>query len=366
LSGGTAARQPRSPIPELSAILVHYRQPELAALCVATLRETFVRDRVAGEIVLVDCGSGPADAERLAALPADTRVFLADNRGYSGGVNAGLARARSARLLLSNVDVTYRAGSLRPLLVALDDPAVGAAAPVCEWDPEIRLLLPPGFDPGFFDELALFRSGRSPVRDDSRFAHFARDAIRLWTLGGRARHLSGAVLAVRRDVFDRVGRFDERFPFEYEETEWERRVHAARLELRVVRGSRVRHAWGASASGSAETDRRRATSRRLYRERRFGRLGRAILESAERRSRPSGAAPALLTRPELPPRPGAWVGLSPHRSRIPFLGADLSSGFRLSEDAEAALPAGDWFWTVFSSDDGRPFETHVRTRTKTA
>jgi len=81
----------------------------------------------------------------------------------------------------------------------------------------------------------------------------------------------------RREVFDRVGRFDERFPFEYEETEWEDRVRARGLQLRLVPRSRVRHLWGASAAASSDVAARRAESRRVYRSRRYGWLSRAIL-----------------------------------------------------------------------------------------
>lgn len=344
---------------DLSAILVHYRQPELAARCVATLRRALESDGVSGEIVLVDCGSGPEDAARLSSIPADIVVALPDNRGYAGGLNAGLARAGGARLLLSNVDVEYRPGSLSPLLAALDDPAVGVAAPVCVWDSDDRVLLPSGFAPNFLDELALLRTGGGTARDGRRFAAFARESVRLWTAGGSARHLAGVVLASRRDVFDRVGRFDERFPFEYEETEWERRVRAARLDLRVVTASRVRHLWGGSASGDPETERRRGLSRRRDRRLRFGRLGRALLERAEKRPRPgprtSNPAPS-----EVAARPGEWLAISPHASRIPFAGVDLSRPFRLPAELESAGPAGDWYWTIFSAESGRPLEAFVR------
>ncbi|MCA1582767.1 MAG: glycosyltransferase [Acidobacteria bacterium] len=338
-------------------MVVNYRQAALAAACANTLRDGFAREGIGGEIVLVDCGSGDAEAEALRGIDADRLIRLPDNRGYAGGVNAGLARARGSRLVLSNADVLFRPGALTALLAAIARPGAGAAAPICEWDPDGRVLLPPGFDPGFFGEFGLFRTGISPARDDRRFARFAREAVSLWTRGGTARHLSGAVLVSRRDVFDRVGRFDERFPFEYEETEWESRVRRAGLDLAVVAGARVRHLWGGSIAGDPETSRRRAASRRLFRQRRYGRLGRALLERAERRRRRPHRAPTGRLD-EIPARPGDWVALSPHASRVPFAGADLSRPFRPSELA-SSLPAGEWFCTTFSGADGRPRETFV-------
>lgn len=311
--------------------------------------------------MLVDCGSGESEAEALRRIDADRLVALPDNRGYAGGVNAGLARARGRHLILSNADVLFRPGALTALLAAVARPGAGAAAPVCEWDSDGRVLLPPGFDPGFFGELGLFRAGSSRARDDRRFARFAREAVSLWKRGGAARHLSGAVLASRRDVFDRVGRFDERFPFEYEETEWESRVRRAGLDLAVVADARVRHLWGGSASGDPETALRRGASRRLFRQRRYGRLGRVLLERAERRqARLDGVRTRRLD--EVPARPGEWIALSPHASRIPFAGAELSTPFRIPADLVSSLPPGEWFCTTFSGADGRPRETFVLER----
>lgn len=346
-------------IPDLTAVIVNYRSAAKAVRCAATLREAFARESIGGEIVLVDCGSGEGEAGALRSASADAAVLLPENRGYSGGVNAGLARARAPRLLLSNADVEYGSGCLSALIAAVDDPAVGAAAPVSAWDAAGRVLLPPGFDPGFLAEMSLLRSGRSPARDARRFAAFARDAVRLWTRGGRARHLTGAVLAARRDVFDRAGRFDERFPFEYEETEWEGRVRRCGLELRLVAEARVRHLWGGSASGDAATEKRRAASRRLFRERRYGRIGRALLERASRPV-PPGSRRATRESLEVPARPGDWLALSPHASGIPFAGVDLSTPFRLPPEVRDAMPPGPWAWTVFRGADGRPLESWSR------
>lgn len=68
--------------PDVSVVVVNHRSAAEAAGCAASLAEAFAREGLAGEIVLVDCGSGPEEARALERIPADTRVLLAENRGY--------------------------------------------------------------------------------------------------------------------------------------------------------------------------------------------------------------------------------------------------------------------------------------------
>lgn len=333
--------------PAFSAIIVNHRSAGEAAACVASLREAFARENVAGEIVLVDCASGPEEVRELSSLRADAEVFLPDNRGYSGGVNAGLDRARAPRLILSNADVIFLHGAVTALLAEIEDPKVAAAAPLCFWDAGLTLRLPADSHTGFFGELGV-----------GRFAPFARRTLALWERGGDAPHLVGAVLAARRDVFDRVGRFDERFLFEYEETEWEDRAIERGLRLRFVPGAHVRHLFARSAARNPETERRREVSRQLYRERRYGRIGRALLERAA--SRPPRAVTAtILSEPRVPARQGASLAISTNPSLIPFAGASLAEDFRLPEDVLASLNSGPVYLRVFRTADGRPLETFV-------
>jgi N-acetylglucosaminyl-diphospho-decaprenol L-rhamnosyltransferase len=344
--------------PFVSAIVVNHRSAVECAGAVGSLRRAFQEEGVPGEIVLVDCASGAEEVERLAALRADLLLPLPENRGYSGGVNAGLARARAPRLLLCNADVVLFPGALTSLLSALEDPSVGAAAPLACWDADCRLWLPPGDPPGFVSELLQLAAGRAPALDARRFALFAREAVRLWRSGGAARHLIGAALAARREVFDRVGRLDERFPFEFEETEWEDRVRGEGLALVFVPRARVRHLYGASAARSPETAARREVSRRLYRERRYGRLGRKALDWAA-----SGRRDLLPARPiafpAAPATPGAWVAFSNNPSCLPFAGAPLTSDFLLPAEVAAGLSPGTWYLRLFREEDGQPLATFV-------
>jgi GT2 family glycosyltransferase len=341
--------------PAVSAIVVSHATSAEAAACVASLSEAFAREGVRGEIVLVDCASGEDERARLKTVPADRTILLADNRGYSGGVNAGLAAARGGKILLCNADVVFHPGAVTALADALEVPARGAAGPLCVWDEKGLLLLPPGFAPSFLGELAQMRSDGDSALGRRRFAAFARRTLRFWREGGRVRHLSGAVLAARRDVFDRVGRLDERFPFEYEETEWEDRVRAAGLELRYEPGARVRHLWGSSSSRNSGTAERRSASRREYRNRRYGRIGRLLVERAARRRAEPDPRIERGAPPSFAPRPGAFLAASPNPSGLPFAGASLETGFAFPREILDRL-SGRWYFTIFRGEDGRPIE----------
>jgi GT2 family glycosyltransferase len=332
---------------EVGAIVVSHRSAGEAGRAVASLRRAFAETGVSGEVLLVDCGSGPDEVARLEEAGAD-RLVAIENRGYSGGVNAGIAAARARVLMLCNADVELEPGSLGPLLEAVGRPEVGAASPVQHADPEGRLLLPSGFGAGFARDLSQAAGGRWGA--DRRFARHAVRQWRLWREGGETDYLTGSLLVVRRDVVDRVGRFDERFPFEYEETEWEDRVRSARLTLRVVTRARARHAPGTSSARNPGTGTRRRESRRVYRLRRYGRIGSAFLAWAERRAPPAvvPAAPAVFeARGE-----DFALAVSPNPSLLPFAAVSLQSGVESGWIAAAA--GAPLYARVFRVRDGRP------------
>lgn len=333
-------------MPEVSAIVVSHRSSAEAASAVASLRSEFREESLPGEVILVDCGSGAEERPALEEIGAD-RFLAIENRGYSGGVNAGIAAARSRLLLFCNADVLFSRGSLAPLLAAAREPRTGAAAPVQHADDGGRVMLPTGFGAGFGRDLAQALGGRAP----RRLARFARHASRqwgLWTEGGEADYLAGSVLATRRDVVDAIGRFDERFPFEYEETEWEDRARGAGYVLRVAARSRVRHVSGVSSARNAEAGERRRRGRDLYRRRRYGMIGRAILSWAGG----AGRVPAAAAAPVRFEREGAGraLALSPNPSMLPFAAASLAEPVETAP--LGALFGIPLFAAVFSVSDG--------------
>jgi N-acetylglucosaminyl-diphospho-decaprenol L-rhamnosyltransferase len=189
---------------EVTAVVLNWRTP------VQTIRSVraLVSDGVpAGRIVVVDNGSEDRSAERLAAdLPASVVVALDENLGFGRGNNIGARALPGPAYLFVNSDAfVHRRGSTESLLAALDDPLVGLAVP--------RLLN---------EDLSLQRSvvpAAGPLPELVRASGLSRlipntlqPALGTHWDHGQSRTIqaaTGAVVAVRADVWEGLGGFSE-------------------------------------------------------------------------------------------------------------------------------------------------------------
>ena len=226
----------------ISLVVVNYRAAALAAEAVRTARAATSQPL---QVVIVDnsCDAREADALRASA---DTLLVSETNRGYAGAINLARQSCEGETMIVANPDVTFAPRSID--LLADHDAAV--AGPALFWDDAHEWLLPPG-DPltgrQKLDEVLATRSrAYFEQRDRRRFLQ----RVRFWSLREttEARMLSGAVLAIRTRDFDSLGGFDERFPLYFEETDFLRRVSAARKKIVYVPEARVRHLYNQSAS----------------------------------------------------------------------------------------------------------------------
>jgi GT2 family glycosyltransferase/glycosyltransferase involved in cell wall biosynthesis len=189
-------------------------------------------------VVIVENGPGPAPC----ASPEVEVLRLAENRGYAGGMNAGMAWLRREgcdRFLLLNNDAVLEEGSLRRMAEALNDPALAAVGPVV-------LRASDGRVESIGTRLAP-RTGRSRLEGHGRRPIEGNGIL-------PAQSLSGTALMLRADALDRVGPLDEAYFHSFEDTDWCGRARAAGFALAVVQGARVHHAGGRTL-GARSADR---------------------------------------------------------------------------------------------------------------
>ena len=349
----------------LALIFVHYHVPDLLARAVRAARADLEASRLDADIVVVDNGSHEADADRLRALPADY-VKSPTNLGYAGGINRGVARTRASHLLLLNADVEVSRGCIAALREALEAGA-GVAGPRFHWDEGGTIMLPPAERRTRRHALASLCArvgtpGAAWVRRAWR-----RHARRHWLADRplRSFDLSGALLAVRRDAWERVGPFDEAFKLYFEETDWLHRCRRLGLPASFVPGAAALHRYNQSAVQQRLAATWFAESAQRFETRHYGAwfvgLKRHLPGGAPplaARALPADAAPPSLdlTAFRRRARGRLWIEISPNPSAIPaascIVGTPSAARWHLPEDVWRHLAPGQYRLQVVD-DAGR-------------
>src|SRR5438270_5047709 len=96
--------------PDLTTIIVTYKNDASLARCLASLREA--ADELAHEVVVVDNGLQPSTARMVKQdFPEAEYVSMGSNVGFAAACNAAARRVRSKYLLFLNPDtIVPRAG----------------------------------------------------------------------------------------------------------------------------------------------------------------------------------------------------------------------------------------------------------------
>ncbi len=362
-----SAADGRLPV-RVAIVIVHYRTPDLAAECVASLRAEAPGSEA--RIVLVDNGSEPQGRELLQQLSIEI-IEPGENLGFAGGVNRGVAYCLEAgseagpvdAIVILNPDVLVLPGCLAALLAELDRGAA-VAGPKFYWDRGERLLLPPTERRTRRDELRAAAAHRGGARADRARAHWRDHAREHWLAAEplRTPWLSGGLLAIRRDAWESVGPFDEGYRLYFEETDWLLRLAARGLESRWVPAARAVHLYAQSALREPASQAWFEESAERFRHRWYGVGFSRLLASVAPAEAvtvdplpflPSEGLDLNALAEGLPGGSGTiWIEVSPSLWGFPAAAEriEIPSGFwRLPEEIAERLPAGEW--TVLASDE---------------
>jgi GT2 family glycosyltransferase len=215
-------------IPEVSVVVPTWNTRALLRACLDSLDRQ--RPDVRLEVIVVDNASDDGTAEMVATdHPWVTLVANTENRGYSGGANAGLAHARGAIVVVLNSDTIVHDGALARLHAALQArPDVGAACP--------RTLDPHG-------RLQSIGAGLLTPADylGRIFGRYRPDPDRDPDASGYVGSASGACMTLTRRALDQLGGFDEGLPLFLEEQDLARRLARSGLRCYYVADAAITH-----------------------------------------------------------------------------------------------------------------------------
>jgi GT2 family glycosyltransferase len=234
---------------QVAAVICTYRSRREVGEALRSCLGSGLEER---QLTVVDNGSGDGTAGLVQELFPSARVLrLERNLGFAKANNLAARGLPGDTLLLLNPDAVLVGDALRVMLSALaQDPARGAVSPRIDrpdgsLDAACRRTFPSPV-------IALWRLvGLSRLRPSSpRFGaynltHLAVDRPTEIDSG------SGACLLIRREIWDRLGGFDEGFFMFGEDLDFCWRIHELGLTVWYEPGARVVHCKGQSSQQNA-------------------------------------------------------------------------------------------------------------------
>lgn len=301
--------------PRSAAAIITHDSAGCIGACVASALARFEH------VVVVDNASADGTPELVAEVGGARLIANRTNRGFAGAANQALAALECDCVLLLNPDAEL-ISEIDPLEEACAAPDVAAAAGklVDEFDrPQLGFNIRSFPTPAAlaFEALGLNRLFPSnPV--NRRYRRLDLDADR----PADVEQPAGAFLMIRRDVWLRLGGFDERFhPVFFEEVDFLARAARRGYRIRYVPAAVARHRGGHSVRRLPAGRRQRYWYLNLlrYAEKHFGRGAQAAVSAA--------VLAGALARAVVSPLCGAgWEMAAAHGNVIPIAAKSLLSG----------------------------------------
>lgn len=239
--------------PFLSIILVNHNARLHLESCLRSLREHPAS--IATEIIVVDNASTDGSRDVIASAGRGVRrIFNQENLGFARANNLGVDASRGKFILFLNTDTVVGKGALDRLCSRLQShPEAGAVGPALFRDEENPQV-------SFGNRVDFFAQWRQKVIWNPYHARRLKTDRRPRKVGW----LSGACLLVRREVFSRVGGFDENFFLYFEDIDLCYRIRRSGRRLLFFPDIRILHSGGGSTAPQARFCRFQYRKSQLY------------------------------------------------------------------------------------------------------
>jgi len=190
---------------EVSIIILNWNGRRYLERCISAV---MAQAHPSCEVILVDNGSTDGSADFISIIFPDVKVIKnGKNLGFSKGVNIGIERAAGKVIILLNPDVIVKEDWLIEMIQAMvSDEMIGIAG--------CKLLYP--------DNKTIQHAGGTIIYPLALGKHYGQWEIDKgqYDCEMEVDYVTGAAIGIRRNVFEAIGRFDERFfPLYYEDVD---------------------------------------------------------------------------------------------------------------------------------------------------
>ncbi len=244
-----------------SLIIVSFNTKEILKNALSSIFAYCPREMF--EVIVIDNNSGDGSAEMLNNLFGDKIKLIINkhNAGFGAANNLGAKIARGEYLFFLNSDIIAKEDILSGLAKIFESrPEIGILAP--------RLILPDGSE-------QKFASGNFPSLADLILGKIKKDAAEKKYI--KIDWVSGAALAIRKNLFDQAGGFDENFFMYFEDIDLCKRVKDISYQVAVLPSITVVHLGGKSLKNDRQRKKHYYVSQDYFYKKHYGKLKLALL-----------------------------------------------------------------------------------------
>lgn len=210
----------------VSVVILNWNGKKHLLKCLASLKSITYKPV---EVIVVDNNSSDDSVSAVKKnFPWVKIIANAENRGYSGGNNDGIAASRGEFVFILNNDTEVGKGFLEPLVSVMNDPTVACVQPKLVYGDKRTMLNAVG---SYFTSTGfLYHYGYRKNTNTSQYNH------RMTIYSAK-----GAAMMLRKSALSQVGLFDEDFFIYFEETDLCHRLWLAGFKVVYEPRSRIYH-----------------------------------------------------------------------------------------------------------------------------
>lgn len=239
---------------DISFIIINYRSRHYLGRCIESILNH--ANSSSFEIIVVNNDEDPL--QKISNSPKVRIVEHNINKGFSEAANLGAKNSYGRILFFLNCDTEILDSSIQELFDIFKDHSVGAAAP--------KLILPDSSPQpwGSGCEITLW----STIKNNLGMIESKKKWMQEFS--GEVDWVSGAALAVPREVFEKCKRFDEGFFMYFEDVDLCKRIRGLNKKIMLIPKAKVLHIGGQSKKSSELQKRQYYKSQDYYFKKHFG------------------------------------------------------------------------------------------------
>ncbi len=259
----------------LSIIIVHYKKDEDLINCVKSIVKS--NTKFSFEIIVVDNFVNSKVEEKIKGFKKVRYFKMSSNLGYGGGNNFGSGSAKGEYLLFLNPDTIVLKDALNNLINFIKDRKdAGIVAPIL-LDKNNHSYPQGNKKLGLLEGIiCLSFINRIFPKNKVSKSYFLQDWDRK-TLK-EVDVVPGTAFVIKKDIFEKLGGFDDRFFLYFEEFDLCRRIKAIGYKLYILPTSKIIHYWGSSTKRIREIKNIFEKSKFLYFRKYYGLIPAMIIK----------------------------------------------------------------------------------------